>query len=72
MRDLIPVSPAGQGFQTVIVDMYGGSSGIVLKNINRALRPKGFYLMQDIRAKTQVGDNLDHPLAPLLYREFHL
>ncbi len=28
MRDLIPVSPAGQGFQTVIVDMYGGSSDV--------------------------------------------
>ena len=40
---------------------------VVLKNINRALRPNGFYLMQDIRAKTEVGDNLDHPLAPLLY-----
>ncbi len=40
---------------------------VVLKNINLALRPKGFYLMQDIRAKTEVGDNLDHPLAPLLY-----
>ncbi|MDJ0747198.1 MAG: hypothetical protein QNJ32_28180 [Xenococcaceae cyanobacterium MO_167.B27] len=26
MRDFITVSPAGQGFQTVIVDMYGGSS----------------------------------------------
>ncbi len=40
---------------------------VVLKNINRALRPNGFYLMQDIRAKTEVGDNLDHPLAPVLY-----
>ncbi|MEM8674454.1 MAG: class I SAM-dependent methyltransferase [Cyanobacteria bacterium P01_G01_bin.67] len=40
---------------------------VVLKNIYRALSPNGFYLMQDIRAKTEVGDNLDHPLAPLLY-----
>ena len=40
---------------------------VVLKNIYQALRPNGFYLMQDIRAKTDVGDNLGHPLAPLLY-----
>ncbi len=32
MRDLIPVSPAGQDFQTVIVDMYGGSSGLLLES----------------------------------------
>ncbi len=40
---------------------------VVLKNIYQALKPDGFYLMQDIRAKTEVGDNLDHPLAPVLY-----
>lgn len=39
----------------------------VLKNIYRALRPTGVYLMQDIRAATDVGGNLDHPVAPLLY-----
>lgn len=39
----------------------------VLKNIYHALRPDGVYLMQDIRAKSDVGDNLDHPVAPLLY-----
>jgi SAM-dependent methyltransferase len=39
----------------------------VLDGIHRALRPGGIYLMQDIKAASQVQDNLDHPLAPLLY-----
>ena len=40
---------------------------LVLQNIYKALRPDGVYFMQDIRAKTDVGGNLDHPVAPLLY-----
>ena len=40
---------------------------LVLENIYQALRPQGFYLMQDINAQTDLGDNLHHPLAPLLY-----
>ena len=40
---------------------------VVLQNIYNALRPDGVYLMQDIRAATDVGGNLDHPIAPLLY-----
>ncbi|MDV3350026.1 class I SAM-dependent methyltransferase [Leptothoe sp. LEGE 181152] len=40
---------------------------IVLKNIYRALRPDGIYLMQDIRATTNVAGNMDHPAAPFLY-----
>lgn len=40
---------------------------IVLANIQKALRPDGVYLMQDIHAATQVNDNLDHPFAPFLY-----
>ncbi|NJL84541.1 MAG: class I SAM-dependent methyltransferase [Chloroflexaceae bacterium] len=40
---------------------------VVLSNIYRALRPDGVYLMQDIRAKSDVGGNLDHPVAPFLY-----
>lgn len=40
---------------------------IVLSNIYRALRPDGTYLMQDIRATSDVGGNLDHPVGPLLY-----
>ncbi|ESA37952.1 transcriptional regulator [Leptolyngbya sp. Heron Island J] len=39
----------------------------VLQNIHRALRPGGLYLMQDIRASSHLENNLDHPVAPLLY-----
>jgi 2-polyprenyl-3-methyl-5-hydroxy-6-metoxy-1,4-benzoquinol methylase len=39
----------------------------VLRNIRRALRPGGVYLMQDIRASSELHNNLDHPVAPLLY-----
>ncbi|MEO1070014.1 MAG: class I SAM-dependent methyltransferase, partial [Cyanobacteria bacterium J06638_6] len=39
----------------------------VLANIYRALKPDGLYLMQDIRASSDVGGNLDHPVGPLLY-----
>jgi 2-polyprenyl-3-methyl-5-hydroxy-6-metoxy-1,4-benzoquinol methylase len=41
---------------------------IVLRNIYNALRTEGgVYLMQDIRATSEVSGNLDHPLAPFLY-----
>lgn len=40
---------------------------IVLRNIHRALRSDGVYLMQDIRASSRVDQNLDYPLAPFLY-----
>ncbi len=39
----------------------------VLANIYRALKPDGLYLMQDIRASSNVGNNLDHPIGPFLY-----
>lgn len=39
----------------------------VLHNIRQALRPGGTYLMQDIRAASEVHNNMDHPVAPLLY-----
>jgi 2-polyprenyl-3-methyl-5-hydroxy-6-metoxy-1,4-benzoquinol methylase len=39
----------------------------VLKGIRRALRPDGVYLMQDIRATSHVEQDVDLPLAPLLY-----
>jgi ubiquinone/menaquinone biosynthesis C-methylase UbiE len=39
----------------------------VLHNIYRALRPDGTYLMQEIRAATNVEGNVDHPLAPYFY-----
>lgn len=41
---------------------------VVLRNIYNALRSDGgIYLMQDIRASSQVQNNLDHPLAPFFY-----
>lgn len=39
----------------------------VLSNIRRSLRDGGTFLMQDIRASSHLENNLDHPLAPLLY-----
>jgi SAM-dependent methyltransferase len=39
----------------------------VLANIRRALRPGGTYLMQDIRASSELHRNMEHPVAPLLY-----
>jgi 2-polyprenyl-3-methyl-5-hydroxy-6-metoxy-1,4-benzoquinol methylase len=39
----------------------------VLKNIYQALRPDGVYLMQDIAGSSQVQNNMDHPMGPLLY-----
>lgn len=41
---------------------------LVLRNIYNALRSEnGIYLMQDIRAASEVSGNLDHPVAPFLY-----
>lgn len=40
---------------------------VVLRSIQQALRPDGTYLMQDIRASSNVQGNLDHPIAPYLY-----
>jgi SAM-dependent methyltransferase len=39
----------------------------VLAEISRALRPDGVYLMQDIAGSSQVHNNLDHLLGPLMY-----
>ena len=39
----------------------------VLRNIQRALRPGGIFLMQDFRASSELHHNLEHPAAPLLY-----
>ncbi|MEN8143897.1 MAG: class I SAM-dependent methyltransferase [Gemmatimonadota bacterium] len=40
---------------------------VVLGNIRRALRPAGTLLMQDIAASSQLENNIEHPLGPLLY-----
>jgi ubiquinone/menaquinone biosynthesis C-methylase UbiE len=39
----------------------------VLANISRALRPDGRYLMVDIKASSNLEDNLDLPWASFLY-----
>ena len=39
----------------------------VLDGIYRTLRPNGTFLMQDIRASSKLENNLEHPIAPLLY-----
>ncbi len=39
----------------------------VLKNIAQALRPGGVLLMQDIKASSNLEENVDHPLGTFLY-----
>lgn len=39
----------------------------VLNGIYKTLKKNGTFLMQDIRASSQLQNNLDHPIAPLLY-----
>jgi 2-polyprenyl-3-methyl-5-hydroxy-6-metoxy-1,4-benzoquinol methylase len=40
---------------------------LVLRNVARALKHDGVFLMADIRASSEVHENLDHPMAPFLY-----
>jgi SAM-dependent methyltransferase len=39
----------------------------VLENIAQALQPDGVFLMQDITASSNLEENLEHPLGPMLY-----
>ena len=39
----------------------------VLKNIARALKSDGVYLMQDIAGSSDVEKNMAHPMGPFLY-----
>jgi len=39
----------------------------VLKNIARALKSDGVYLMQDIAGSSHVEKNMTHPMGPFLY-----
>jgi SAM-dependent methyltransferase len=40
---------------------------LLLAGIAQALRPGGVYLCADITASSELSENLDHPLGPLLY-----
>ena len=40
---------------------------VVLKNIAGALREDGIFLMVDVAASSELGNNMDHPLGPFLY-----
>ena len=39
----------------------------VLKGIYNALKQDGVYLMQDIHGSSEVQNNMEHPVGPLLY-----
>jgi 2-polyprenyl-3-methyl-5-hydroxy-6-metoxy-1,4-benzoquinol methylase len=39
----------------------------VLRGIHRALKPDGVYLMQDIKASSNMHDNIAHPIGTFLY-----
>ena len=39
----------------------------VLASIGNSLRDDGLYLMQDIKASSEVQNNVDHPAGPFLY-----
>ena len=39
----------------------------VLKGINKTLKENGVYLMQDIHGSSEVHNNMEHPVGPLLY-----
>ncbi|MCA9402308.1 MAG: class I SAM-dependent methyltransferase [Candidatus Omnitrophica bacterium] len=39
----------------------------MLKNIFKALKPDGTYFCQDIAGSSQLQNNIDHPVATLLY-----
>ncbi len=39
----------------------------VLKGIRQALRKEGMFLMQDIGASSNISENSEHPIGPLLY-----
>jgi ubiquinone/menaquinone biosynthesis C-methylase UbiE len=39
----------------------------VLANISRALKPDGTFLCVDIQASSNLEENMEHPLAPMLY-----
>ncbi|MBT3992268.1 MAG: methyltransferase domain-containing protein [Rhodospirillaceae bacterium] len=41
--------------------------GSMLRGIRKTLAEDGVYLAQDINGSSHVGNNMDHPIGPLLY-----
>jgi 2-polyprenyl-3-methyl-5-hydroxy-6-metoxy-1,4-benzoquinol methylase len=39
----------------------------ILKSVRNALKPDGTFLMVDIRASSELHENMEHPIAPWLY-----
>ena len=39
----------------------------VLRNVLSALKPNGTFLMVDIKASSDVCENIEHPMAPFMY-----
>lgn len=39
----------------------------VLRNVFKALKPQGIFLMQDIKTSSDVAGNVHHPLGALIY-----
>ena len=40
---------------------------VVLKEIRKAVKPEGVYLMQDIAGSSHLENNIDHPMGGFLY-----
>ncbi|HUF53149.1 MAG TPA: class I SAM-dependent methyltransferase [Dehalococcoidia bacterium] len=61
-------APASFDFITVFDAIHDQAQpAAVLQKISMALRPGGVLLMVDIAASSNLEDNLEHPLAPMMY-----
>lgn len=71
-RDLTGFDDSGEGQRFDLITAFDaihdqGDPQGVLDGIRAALADDGLFLMQDIRASSRLENNLDHPIAPLLY-----
>ncbi len=71
-RDLTGFAESAQADQFDLVTAFDAihdqiTPQSVLDGIHRTLKPGGTFLMQDIRASSHLENNLEHPIAPLLY-----
>jgi hypothetical protein len=39
----------------------------VLKNVAKALKPGGTFLVMDIAGSSRLEENMEHPFAPMIY-----